>query len=243
MTYLVNEGSALPLNKQAENYLRHLILEEAYQNGAMLPTEVELAKNLGIARNTVRTAMDKLVQEGLVTRKKGVGTQVNRTRIATELTRWQSFTLELGDRMKTLQRGVQWVEADRETARELSLLPGETVCCLERLKGTEAEPMVLLVSYFPREMNIDRDETFEGRLYTVLAEKYGASPAISREEIGAMAQTAYFAKRLHLPHDVPVLYRKRRVLDPSGRLIELAYAFYRADRFTYQIDIHSEEQE
>lgn len=237
----VNEQSALPLNRQVEQYLRRLIQEEQYQNGALLPTEVEISKELGVARNTVRTAMGALVRQGLLTRKKGVGTQVSRAPIATELARWNSFTLELGDRMTTLERSVRWVPAQREVARELDLLSGEKICCLERLKGTEAERMCLLISYFPREMNIRPDETFDGRLYQVLKTRYGVTPALSSEEIGAMPRSAHYASRLDLPNDTPVLYRKRRVLDKDGRLIELAYAFYRADRFVYQINMQSEE--
>ena len=190
-----------------------------------------------MARNTVRTAMDKLVREGVITRKKGVGTQVNRAPIVTDLTRWNSFSLELGDQMQTLSRTVSHTAVDREVGAELGLLPGQQTLCLQRLKGVENEPMVLLVSYFPRELNILPDEKFEGRLYQVLQEKYGVRPARSCEEIGASAPNQELSRKLALPRDVPVLYRKRRVLDRSGNLIELAYAFYRSDRFVYQIDI------
>ena len=237
MRGIINEHSALPLNKQVENYLRTLVREEKYRKGQLLPTEIQLAEDLGVARNTVRTAMDKLVREGVITRKKGVGTQVNRAPIVTDLTRWNSFSLELGDQMQTLSRTVSHTAVDREVGADLGLLPGQQTLCLQRLKGVENEPMVLLVSYFPRELNILPDEKFEGRLYQVLQEKYGVRPARSCEEIGASAPNQELSRKLALPRDVPVLYRKRRVLDRSGNLIELAYAFYRSDRFVYQIDI------
>ena len=237
MRGIINEHSALPLNKQVENYLRTLVQEEKYRKGQLLPTEIQLAEDLGVARNTVRTAMDKLVREGVITRKKGVGTQVNRAPIVTDLTRWNSFSLELGDQMQTLSRTVSHTAVDREVGADLGLLPGQQTLCLQRLKGVENEPMVLLVSYFPRELNILPDEKFEGRLYQVLQEKYGVHPARSCEEIGASAPNQELSRKLALPRDVPVLYRKRRVLDRSGNLIELAYAFYRSDRFVYQIDI------
>ena len=233
----INEHSALPLNKQVENYLRPLVQEEKYRKGQLLPTEIQLAEELGVARNTVRTAMDKLVREGIITRKKGVGTQVNRAPIVTDLTRWNSFSLELGGGMHTLSRTVSHMAVNREVGADLGLLPGQQALCLQRLKGIENEPMVLLVSYFPRELNISPDEKFEGRLYQVLQEKYGVRPARSCEEIGASPPTQELSRKLSLPRDVPVLYRKRRVLDGNGNLIELAFAFYRADRFVYQIDI------
>ncbi len=239
----VNTRSSLPRNRQAEQYLRELIGQEKYRAGALLPNEVELARTLGVARNTVRAAMDRLVREGLISRKKGVGTCVNRAPIATELSRWQSFTLELGESMTTLWSEVFWETVDPVVAAQLGLPPGEKACRLERLKGSKEEPMALLVSYFPREIGIRHDETFEGRLYEVMEKRYGVVPAESLEEIGAMAQDARLGKQLCLPQGVPVLFRKRRVLDRAGRLIELAHAFYRADRFVYRIDLHSEEQD
>ena len=240
MAGIINEHSALPLNRQVENYLRTLVQEEKYRKGQLLPTEIQLAEDLGVARNTVRTAMDKLVREGVITRKKGVGTQVNRAPIVTDLTRWNSFSLELGDQMHTLSRSVSYQPVDREVGAALGLLPGQQALCLQRLKGIENEPMVLLVSYFPRELNIAPDEKFEGRLYQVLYEKYGVRPVRPREEIGAFSASQELSRKLALARDIPVLYRKRRVLDGNGNLIELAFAFYRADRFVYQIDIPME---
>lgn len=240
MAGIINEHSALPLNRQVENYLRTLVQEEKYRKGQLLPTEIQLAEDLGVARNTVRTAMDKLVREGVITRKKGVGTQVNRAPIVTDLTRWNSFSLELGDQMHTLSRSVSYQPVDREVGAALGLLPGQQALCLQRLKGIENEPMVLLVSYFPRELNIAPDEKFEGRLYQVLYEKYGVRPVRSCEEIGAFSASQELSRKLALARDIPVLYRKRRVLDRNGNLIELAFAFYRADRFVYQIDIPME---
>ena len=78
MPEIINVHSALPLNKQVEQYLRRLISQDEYRQGKMLPTELALSEELGVARNTIRAAMDKLVREGLIERKKGVGTQVKR---------------------------------------------------------------------------------------------------------------------------------------------------------------------
>ena len=50
------------------------------------------------------------------------------------------------------------------------------------------------------------------------------------------------AKLLQEGQDIPILYRKRRVVDEYGALIELAYAYYRADRFVYRIELPWEEE-
>lgn len=233
----INPLSALPLNKQVERYLRSLLEKEEYQ-GKLLPTEVQLSEELGVARNTVRSAMDKLVREGLITRKKGVGTIVNRKPFITDLAQWNSFTMEFGDKMRTLTRHVTMEQPPAGTARELGLRNYEQkVLCLSRVKGTDGEPSVLLVSYFPKYLHIEPDEKFEEPLYSVLTHRYSARPVRSIEEIGAMQATPEIAQMLNIPRDSTVLFRRRRVMDAVDRLIELAYAFYRADRFLYRIEL------
>jgi GntR family transcriptional regulator len=56
--------------------MRQLIAEPPYCDGEFLPKEVEISENLGVSRNTVRFAISKLVHEGLLIRRKGIGTMV-----------------------------------------------------------------------------------------------------------------------------------------------------------------------
>lgn len=76
MKILVNHNSAIPLYLQIEEQLRTIIKGEEYKQGKMLPNEIDLSKQLGISRNTLRQAINNLVNEGLLMRKKGVGTVV-----------------------------------------------------------------------------------------------------------------------------------------------------------------------
>ena len=84
-----------PLHIQAETYIRQLIEKEEYKAGKLLPTEVELAKMLNISRNTLRQAINKLVYEGLLLRKRGHGTRVVRKGIVGGVKNWLSFSQEM----------------------------------------------------------------------------------------------------------------------------------------------------
>src|ERR671918_2972547 len=68
----------LPLHRQAEAALRELIAGDEYAHGALLPDELTLASRLGVSRGTVRAAILRLVAEGTLERKAGVGTRVVR---------------------------------------------------------------------------------------------------------------------------------------------------------------------
>lgn len=61
--------------------------------------------------------------------------------------------------------------------------------------------------------------------------------AVSKEEISATLADEDLADILHMKTGDPVLLRKRIVCDPGDRLIEYNLGYYRADRFTYAIDI------
>ena len=91
----LNRKSSTPLHAQAEKVLRKLIESDEYKSGKLLPKEVELSKQLHISRNTLRQATAKLVSEGLLERKKGVGTRVARKGISVGVKNWLSFSQEM----------------------------------------------------------------------------------------------------------------------------------------------------
>ncbi|MFI5160103.1 MAG: GntR family transcriptional regulator [Sphingobacteriales bacterium] len=76
MKYAIDHKSPVPLHSQAEELLRQIIRDPEYKGGKILPNEVDLSKQLAISRTTLRQAINKLVFEGLLIRKKKTGTRV-----------------------------------------------------------------------------------------------------------------------------------------------------------------------
>ncbi len=70
MNFSIDHKNHVPLHIQAEELLRKIIKNPQYSKGKLLPNEVELAKQLAISRTTLRLAINKLVYEGLLVRKK-----------------------------------------------------------------------------------------------------------------------------------------------------------------------------
>jgi GntR family transcriptional regulator len=114
MELKINHKSPLPLHVQVEDLLRELIQLPEYHKGQFLPREVELAQKLGISRNTIRQATNKLEYEGLLVRKKGVGTRVAENTVTTNLNQWLGFTQEMNDQgivFKNYQISVEWMNS------------------------------------------------------------------------------------------------------------------------------------
>jgi GntR family transcriptional regulator len=238
--FSVDHKSSIPLHVQVESLLRKMIDSPEYQNGKLLPKEVELAKRLGISRNTIRQATNKLEHENLLTRKKGVGTRAVKNTVATKLSNWLSFSEEMhnkGMEFKNYDLKVSWIKADEEIAEALQIEKGKNVLKLERLRGLDKGPFVYFISYFHPRVGLTGKEDFTRHLYEILEQDYATMPSVSKEKITAIAANPTLEKKLNIKKGVPVLFRKRLVCDPGDRPIEYNLGYYRADSFVYEIDI------
>jgi len=240
MELKIDHSSPVPLHYQVEELLRKLIELPEYKNGGFLPKEVEFAKRLGISRNTIRQATNKLEYEGLLVRKKGVGTKVSQNIVTTSLDSWHSFTQEMSEKGVVFINFVietNWVKADAKIAAFMQIPVETEVLCLIRLRGFEDGPFVYFESYFHPRIGLTGKEDFTRPLYDIIEQDYNIVPSISSERIRAKSASAITAKRLRIGRGDPVLVRERFVSDPGNRPIEYNIGFYIAEKFTYTIDI------
>lgn len=238
--FSINHDSSIPLHLQVEELLRKVLKNPLYQEGKFLPKEVEIAKRLGISRNTVRQATNKLEYENLLVRKKGVGTRAVKQTLSTKLNNWSSFSEEMqskGVNFVNYKINVSWEKANNVIAAELQIEKGKEVMKLERLRGLDDGPFVIFVSYFHPRIGLTGKEDFSRQLYEILEKDYATIPSISKEKINAIKATKDIAKQLKVEVGSPLLYRRRLVCDPGDRPIEYNMGYYRADSFTYEIDI------
>ena len=243
MQLRINHNNGIPLHLQVENLFRELIEEPNYQKGKLLPKEVEIANQLGISRNTVRQAISKLVIEGLLERKKGVGTKVATQNISTQLQSWMSFTQEMNQKgivFKNYEITVETVKASEEVATTLEIKENTEVLKLSRLRGDVDGPFVYFVSWLHPRIGLTKKEDFTRPLYEIIENDHSIIVDLSREEIKAMSADNFISEKLLLPENDPILERIRKVYDPGKRPIEYCIGYYRADKFSYSIDIKRE---
>lgn len=239
----INHDSKIPLHVQVEALLRNLISEPEFKNGAFLPKEVELANTLGVSRNTIRQATNKLEYEGLLKRKKGVGTVVaQKKKLSTELDHWYSFTQEMKERgidVVNITVKAEMVVPSDLVVQFFNISPDRKVLKLSKLKGTtDKTPIVYFESYFHPRIEVKPEDDFSIPLYTMLQKKYGIRVVRSSENISARI-AGRLAKKLDVKPESPILVRERFVYDPGDRPVEYNLGYYRSDKFTYSIDIRS----
>lgn len=239
MNLKIDHSSSIPLHLQAEELLRKLIDMEEYKNGKLLPNEVELSEQLGISRNTLRQAINKLVFEGMLVRRKGVGTKVVRKGVAGGIKNWLSFSQEmkmLGIEVRNFELFVGYKTPNETIANFFDIDTNQHCLVLERVRGNQKFPFVYFISYFNPIIPLDSETSFNMPLYELLEKQHNIIVKTSKEEISASLAGEFIAGKLGIKPTDPILIRKRFVYDVNDVATEYNIGYYRADSFTYTIE-------
>lgn len=174
-------SSGVPLHRQVEDDLHRRITADEWRPGERIPAEEQLCETYRVSRITIRQAVGRLVNRGLLVRERGRGTFVRNAALTAGARHVTSFTTELAQlgliaSAKVLQ--VALVPADEPTALALDISEGEAVVLVHRLRTGDGKPIGLQKSYLPAEMfpGLERMEIGDRSLYGLLRTEYGAAP-------------------------------------------------------------------
>lgn len=225
--------------------LREILLdmvEREFSVGDCIPSERELCTRYGLARMTVRKALDHLVQEGRLSRVPGKGTFVAEPKIGLRM-RLMSFTEDMrarGHVPGSIDLARRVVPAGRRLGLELGLDDDEPVYVLERLRTADGVPMALERTHFPAALTPGLiDEPLQDRsLFDVLEERYGIVYDEGEQTVEAGIADPTDAALLGIPAGSAVLLHQRRSL-AGGRPVEYVESAYRGDRYqlSYALEV------
>jgi GntR family transcriptional regulator, N-acetylglucosamine utilization regulator len=234
---LVTEGRALK-HVQVREYVRTLVTGAA--PGSPAPSERELVHRFGVARMTVRQAMDALVVEGLLERIPGRGTFVARPRrVASRLTSYSEEMSRRGLLAESQTLLARREQAGPGVARALNVTEGDAVIHWRRLRRADGTPMCIEDAYL-NEVLIPGflQSGMPTSLYDAL-EARGLRPTWAEDSINADVAGEDEALLLEVEPGTPVLRHSRRGLT-GDKVVEVSRTVYRADRFTMWVQVGSE---
>jgi GntR family transcriptional regulator len=240
---VIDHQSPVPLHAQVEQLLRALIRQPEYQKGALLPDEVTLAARLGVSRGTVRSGIGKLVFEGALERKAGIGTRVSQQPHESGIRAWRSFTLEMASKgiaVKNFRLDYRLVKASAPAADALQLEPGTPLWRIDRVRGWNGKPVLQTTSWFHPRLGMKGTEDFSRPLYETIEKAAGVRPHHAREEFLAVSADARISKLLQVARGTPLLLRRHTVFDPGNRPFEFAEVRYVSCRFAVTLDLRRE---
>ncbi|WP_340537099.1 GntR family transcriptional regulator [Nocardioides sp. GXZ039] len=234
---LTRDGRALK-HVVVREYVRSLVSGQA--PGSPAPSERELVQRFGVARMTVRQALDALVADGLLERVPGRGTFVARPR--REATRIMSYTEELARR--GLLPASETLLARREqagpgVARALGLTPGDPIIHWRRLRRGDGAPVCIEDNYLnERLLPGFLQAGLPPSLYRAL-ERRRLRPTWAEDSISADTASDEEAALLDIESGTVVLRHSRRGMVGES-IVNVSRSVYRADRFTMWIQLGSD---
>ena len=233
-------NDASPLYLQLARQLGDAVRNGRYQVHEALPSERNLSDSLGVSRVTARKAIDQLVEQGLVVRKRGSGNYIA-PHIELPLSRLSSFSEELSRRGYTpssrwLARGIVTAAADEHLS--LGLSPAALVARLERLRLADNVVVAYEVSVLPQTVLLNPHEV-EGSLYEYLT-RTKQSPARALQHIKAQNAPAKLAEQLGIPVGQAVLFITRVGYLESGQAVELTHSYCRSDYYDFVAEMRRE---
>jgi GntR family transcriptional regulator len=217
-------------------------LISATKPGDRLPSEPDLAKQLGVSRATLREAMRTFECQGLLQRRQGIGTFV------VERTRVIESGLEVLESIETMARKInldvsmgnykiEQIVADDEMAGVFNISKSTQLVRVTRVIMAEDRPVAYLVDLLPDHILNPEDlqEGFTGSVLDFLLRR--GSPVVSHSsaQIQAVAAPAKIARALRIQRGDVLLYFSARLYEASGSVVDQSQSYFLPGYFRFHV--------
>jgi DNA-binding GntR family transcriptional regulator len=219
----IDRAGPVPLYFQVLQELEWAIADGRIERGAFLENEIALAERWQLSRPTVRRAIQELVDQGLLVRQRGVGTQVvnDEIRKAGQVSSLHDELLASGQAPSTIVLAFETMIGDASKTDALGLPRGSMVLYVERCRLANGRRLALMRNWvLPSAAgNLTADDLNCGGLYSLFRVK-GFWPHYSSQRIGARNASPVDAALLGLPIGAAVLTVQSVMQDKTGSRID-----------------------
>lgn len=229
------------LTEQVKAHLKERIQRGDFEEGR-IPSETELAGDLGVSRTTIRDALSRLEHEGTIYRKQGAGTFVNEPglQIKSRLEEIWSYEEVLRDHGYTPSVRVGDIRsepAEQRLAAELRVGPGEPVTVIEKLFMENDLPVVLTTNRIPQRLVKVTVKAADGKkpLYELLEDHCDRFLSYYLSEIVPVALGTYEAGQLGVARRTPALSFEEVGFDQDNEPVVKATSFFRDDLLRFRL--------
>jgi GntR family transcriptional regulator len=209
--------------------------------GEPLPAERELARDLGVARMTLRRAIDSLVHDSRLIRRQGSGTFVAAAKVSQGLSA-TSFSADM--RARGLRPGghtlfSRTTPAGVVLSSLLGVPPSSTVLHVRRLRLADDIPMALEDLHVPHAIapGLTGEDLENQSFYQLLSDRWGCSIGSGTQTVEPCLVTTDDASVLDVPAGSPAFLFERTSRTTDGRVAEFVRSIYRGDRYRIVVDL------
>ncbi|HUI89113.1 MAG TPA: GntR family transcriptional regulator [Anaerolineales bacterium] len=210
--------------------------------GDRLPSEPDLAKQLGVSRATLREAMRTFETQGLIHRRQGAGTfvvgQVPVMDAGLEmLESLDTMADRLGLEVSVSDLHVDGIPADKDHAAALAVPPSSKVTRVRRVMRADGRPVAYLVDCLPEEVlkPSQLPASFKGSVLDFLIDR-GDRLTVSRAAISAIDATAEVAKPLEIQRGDVLLQFTSQLYNSAGKVIDYSSSYFIPGYFHFHVN-------
>ena len=231
-----------PLYKTIELDLLEKIESGIYPENSIIPKEIELTTIYNVSRPTIRQAIQNLVNQGYLERKKRLGTIVRRHKIDQEFTTIiESFDSEM--RRKGLSPTTTVISfkidtANEEVARNLNIMENDEIFKLIRLRYAEGDPVVIVTTYVPKNKipQLQQYDFTSTSLYDVFS-KEGSPITKIKRKLDVLVADETTSDLLDIEIGAPLFYFHSTGFTSNGVVMEYSISKYRGDTNSFVFEI------
>jgi GntR family transcriptional regulator len=231
-----------PIYLQLREVIRKKINEGEFQPGTSIPSENELAAMYSINRLTVRNAMSKLVNEGVLKRVQGKGVYVVPDRVERDLEKLGGFVQVTREKKRTLQTRIL-IKAERNAGNKYALTfgiePDERIFYIKRVSYTENEPVSLDEIHIPKYLtpnleNVDLSVFTLNQVYKL----NGINVVRANQTLDLTTLEPNDARTLGINSNAAVMLFECTSFDEKERVVEFTRTYTRGDKCDFNVKFH-----
>lgn len=235
----LSSATGMPLHVRIERALTRAIREGKLPPGSRLENEVSICDRLGVSRPTVRRAIQKLVDDGMLVRRAGVGTQVVHGRITRgiSLTSLHDDLTQNGSISTSQILECRLVAADNSVASHLGIEPGSEALYLLRVRFADGVPMAVMKNWLPANYTfVNPSSLSKSGLYQLFRDN-GVELKVAKQKVGAKKASGVESDLLELEKGSALLEMERTAFDNGGVAVEYGRHCYRPDLYTIEMTV------
>lgn len=224
---------------QVIDRLKQDIEKGIYKEREKLPSEFDLAKNLGVSRATLREALRILEEENVIIRRHGVGTFINVKPLFTsgieQLNSVTDMILQAGMKPGTIFLSSSTQSPTEEDIRRFSCSYNEEMVVMERVRTANGEPVVYCIDKVPEQILPEGFSHGEESLFTILEAKANRKITYAVAQIEPLGYHERISPILECDPETALLVLKQMHFDEMDEPILLSVNYFKADKFSFHV--------
>lgn len=228
--------NTMPLYRGVIETILARIVSGDLKPGAMLPSETDLGREMGVSQGTARKALSELVRRGILRRQQGRGTFVATT--TPERDHFHFFRLRRGDGSAVSpDLDEETVRSRRATSQERQILDDVKVFEVSRVRTIDGRRIVREISVVPAALfaGLAERAPLPNALYAFYQQVYGVAILEAEEDLRAVLADDADAAAMDVDVGEALVEVRRRAIDISGQVAELRLSRYVTDDLRYQV--------